>query len=102
MMYQNDSMYIGPGTNCPENGTPTAVEDATANSVSIYPNPTKGIATIYADQDVESVLVRSLSGSIATTSSSNEIDLSGLAPSMYLAGIWFTNGSKTVQKVIKK
>jgi hypothetical protein len=102
MMYQNDSMYIGPGTNCPENGTPTAVEDATANSVSIYPNPTKGIATIYADQDVESVLVRSLSGSIATTSSSNEIDLNGLAPSMYLAEIWFTNGSNTVQKVIKK
>ena len=102
MMYENDSMYIGEGTNCTNNGKPTDIEEGTSTEVSIYPNPADGNATILSNQEVNYVTIRTLSGMPVATATSNELDLNGLAPSMYLVEILFENGEKAVQKLIKK
>ena len=83
-------------------GTTTDIEDATATSVAIYPNPTTGKATILANQEVENVVVRNLIGKTVASFNSNQIDLSNLAASMYLVEIQLENGESTVQKLIKK
>lgn len=102
MMYENDSMYIGEGTNCSNNGKPTDIEEGTSTEVSIYPNPADGNAIILSNQEVNYVTIRTLSGMPVATATSNELDLNGLAPSMYLVEILFENGEKAVQKLIKK
>lgn len=102
MMYENDSMYIGEGTNCTNNGKPTDIEEGISTEVSIYPNPADGNATILSNQEVNYVTIRTLSGMPVATATSNELDLNGLAPSMYLVEILFENGEKAVQKLIKK
>jgi|GEM_PF-853436 len=83
-------------------GTTTAIEENNATSVTIYPNPTTGKASIVADQDVNYVVVRNLIGKTVASFNSNQIDLSNLAASMYLVEIQFANGESTVQKLIKK
>lgn len=82
--------------------TTTAIEENNATSVSIYPNPADGNATILSNQEVNYVTIRTLSGMPVATATSNELDLNGLAPSMYLVEILFENGEKAVQKLIKK
>ena len=83
-------------------GTSTAIEENNATSVTIYPNPTTGKASIVADQDVNYVVIRNLIGKTVASFSSNLLDLSNLAASMYLVEIQFANGESTVQKLIKK
>jgi hypothetical protein len=83
-------------------GTTTAIEENNATSVTIYPNPTTGKASIVADQDVNYVVIRNLIGKTVASFDSNQIDLSNLASSMYLVEIQFANGESTVQKLIKK
>ncbi len=85
-------------TNCP----PTAIDKTCTNSVFIYPNPTNSTATIVSDKEVSDVTVKNLSGMTVANFNSNQFDLSGLAPSLYLVDILFTNGEKAVQKIIKK
>lgn len=97
-MVAGDTMYIGEGTNCPI----TAIDDIYATNVAIYPNPTTGKATVIADQDVYSVTIQNLSGWTVAKSNNEEIDLTNLAPAMYLANIKFNDGSVSVQKIIKK
>jgi hypothetical protein len=97
-MVAGDTMYIGEGTNCPI----TAIDDVYATNVAIYPNPTTGKATVIADQDVYSVTIQNLSGWTVAKSNNEEIDLTNLAPAMYLANIKFNDGSVSVQKIIKK
>lgn len=102
MMYQNDSMYIGAGTNCPTGGTTVDIDEVGVSYVSIYPNPTNSTATILSDKEVSDVTIKNLSGMTVANFNSNQFDLSGLAPSLYLVDILFTNGEKAVQKIIKK
>ncbi len=85
-------------TNCPT----TAIDKTCTNSVFIYPNPTNSTATILSDKEVSDVTVKNLSGMTVANFNSNQFDLSGLAPSLYLVDILFTNGEKAVQKIIKK
>jgi hypothetical protein len=48
------------------------------------------------------VVVRNLIGKTVASFSSNLLDLSNLAASMYLVEIQFADGESMVQKVIKK
>lgn len=83
-------------------GQTTSIEDALAESATIYPNPTTGKAVIASNKEVSNVVVRNLIGKTVASFDSNQIDLSNLASSMYLVEIQFANGESTVQKLIKK
>lgn len=91
-------VYDAIETTCPS----TAIDEAYANSVSIYPNPTTGKATIIADQAVSNVTIQNLSGWTVARSYTEEIDLSNLAPAMYLVNIQFNDGNAVIKKIIKK
>lgn len=98
LKYEDDTMYIGEGTGC----LTTDISEQEENLVTIYPNPTTGIANILSDKEVNYVVVRNLLGKAVANYSSNQMDLSNLAASMYLVEIQFTDGESTVQKLIKK
>ena len=83
-------------------GQTTSIEDALAESTTIYPNPTTGKAVIASNKEVSNVVVRNLIGKTVASFSSNLLDLSNLAASMYLVEIQFADGESMVQKVIKK
>jgi hypothetical protein len=83
-------------------GQTTSIEDALAESATIYPNPTTGKAVIASNKEVSNVVVRNLIGKTVASFSSNLLDLSNLAASMYLVEIQFADGESMVQKVIKK
>lgn len=98
LKYEDDTMYIGEGTGC----LTTDISEQEENLVTIYPNPTTGVANILSDKEVNYVVVRNLLGKAVANYSSNQMDLSNLAASMYLVEIQFTDGESTVQKLIKK
>ena len=98
LKYEDDTMYIGEGTGC----LTTDISEQEENLVTIYPNPTTGIANILSDKEVNYVVVRNVLGKAVANYSSNQMDLSNLAASMYLVEIQFTDGESTVQKLIKK
>ena len=91
-------VYTAIETDCPTTG----IDDIYATNVAIYPNPTSGKAIIASDKEVKYVSISNLSGWTVAASTSNEIDLSGLASAMYLVNIEFNDGSMAVSKVIKK
>ncbi|MED9996212.1 MAG: starch-binding protein, partial [Paludibacteraceae bacterium] len=91
-------VYTAIETDCPTTG----IDDIYATNVAIYPNPTSGKAIIASDKEVKYVSISNLSGWTVAASTSNEIDLSGLASAMYLVNIEFNDGSMAVSKIIKK
>ncbi|HLA54545.1 MAG TPA: peptide-N-glycosidase F-related protein [Flavobacterium sp.] len=68
----------------------------------LYPNPTTGTATVSYTENVRQVTVNNMMGQKVWTGNTGEIDLSGLAPNVYIVNIEFENGQKTVQKIVKK
>lgn len=96
-MWKNN-VYDAIETDCPTTG----IDDIYATNVAIYPNPTSGKAIIASDKEVKYVSISNLSGWTVAASTSNEIDLSGLASAMYLVNIEFNDGSMAVSKIIKK
>ena len=105
LMYEDDTMYIGAGTDCsaaPIRPDASAIIEAETVNMVIYPNPTSDYITISCDEAIEEVVINAINGSEVIRTNSNEIDLSALNPSMYFVNIMLQNGDVVRSKVIRK
>ena len=82
-----------------------AVDEANLNNFSYYPNPTTGILNISYKGRVEAIEVMNVLGQkvlmINPKDNKSEIDMSRLAPGVYLVKAT-VNGKVITNKVIKK
>jgi hypothetical protein len=78
------------------------VDQASAMSYSLSPNPTSGNVNIASSQTVNSVEVFTMLGQKVWQGSGNAIDASGLAPGVYVVQILFSDGKKAVGKIIRE
>ncbi len=88
------------------NSSITAVHDALADDdINIYPSPVKDIVHIMTGETIKSLQLINLQGSVLTDiligSSRYDLDMSSLAPGMYLVKVITVNGSY-VKKVVKR
>ena len=86
-------------TDCPAQ---TAIIEAEAVELSIYPNPTNDYININCTEEISEVVISALNGSEVIRTKSNEIDLSPLSPSIYFVNIMLQNGDVVRSKVIRK
>ena len=80
----------------------SAVIEAEAAGMVIYPNPTNDYIYINCDEAIEEVVINAINGSEVIRTKSNEIDLSSLNPSIYFVNIMLQNGDVVRSKVIRK
>ena len=103
LMYEDDTMYIGEGTNCSATPIkPTAIEEVNAVDLNIYPNPTNDYIKVDCAEDVNLVVIYSINGSEVIRTKSTYIDLSSLTPSLYFVNVMLQNGDVVRSKVIRK
>lgn len=77
-------------------------EDIDDSSVSVFPNPSAGQFHIDSEEQISSYKVYDLNGKTMKSGSfAPEIDLSSLAPSIYILELSKVNGGKQTIKVIK-
>lgn len=97
--YTVSSSFSASEVECPS----TAIDEAEAHSVALYPNPTTGIVNIAADIDVEKVKVMSLNGiTVLEANETNVIDMTSQPTSIYFVEVTLTDGTSVIRKVIKK
>jgi hypothetical protein len=105
LMYEDDTMYIGEGTDCsakPIKPDPSAIDEAEVVELNIYPNPTNDYINIDCAEEISEVVISALNGSEVIRTKSTYIDLSSLTPSMYFVNVTLQNGDVVVSKVIRK
>jgi hypothetical protein len=103
LKYEDDTMYIGAGTDCSAKPIkPTAIDEAEAVELNIYPNPTNDYINIDCAEDINQVVIYSINGSEVIRTKSTYIDLSSLNPSMYFVNVMLQNGEVIRSKVIRK
>jgi hypothetical protein len=105
LMYEDDTMYIGEGTDCSAEPIiigPTAIDEAEAVELYIYPNPTNDYINVDCAEEISEVVISALNGSEVIRTKSTYIDLSSLTPSMYFVNVTLQNGDVVVSKVIRK
>ena len=66
-----------------ENGTPLSIEDLTRNQVVVYPNPTRGIITIAAQENVDVNVYDMLGNLIIYKKEAKEVDISKYPQGIY-------------------
>ena len=85
-----------------ENASVTGVSASVVEKVSVYPNPTTDFILV-EQENVQSVTVYTTSGSVmATTTTSNKIDVSTYPKGIYFVEVQFADAKKSVTKVIKQ
>jgi hypothetical protein len=86
-------------------GAKLAVSSATKSLVTVYPNPVVDVLNIESPSKVQSVSVYDLSGKAVSNqilnATKSQVNLSKLAPGVYIVNIVIDNETKTV-KVMKK
>lgn len=85
--------------------TMLAVNNTKAAQVNFYPNPVKDILTINSKKAIETVHVYNVSGQKMPVSSkvvNGKVDMSKLAPGMYIISTILDGGTNESFKVIKK
>lgn len=85
-------------------GTAMSVEKNALNSISLYPNPTKGLVNITLPNDVfaNRAIITDVTGKqIPVQINSNTIDITGFAAGIYVLNIETQSGSLT-SKIIKE
>lgn len=81
----------------------TNIDEAATASVSVFPNPATDKITIIAEEEVASVIIRSLGAKVEIEAeNSSTIDISSLVPGMYFATIRLANEQVVTRKIIKK
>jgi hypothetical protein len=82
-----------------------SIQNPTILTLKHFPNPISDVLTLSNENDIEAVTVFNLIGQKVMTSKPNSklttIDMSGLAPSIYIVEV-FSEGKKEAIKVIKK
>ena len=72
------------------------------NTLSVYPNPSKGEVNIKTDKKIKSTSVIDMSGKSLKTNDSGNTDISSLSKGTYLLKVDFADGTSTTEKVIKQ
>lgn len=91
------SAYIFTSTNLATNEN-----NLSKNDVKIYPNPAKDFINIKSQKDINSIEIIEQSGKRIIESKDLEINVSQLAKGVYILKIKFSNGSSSIQKLIKQ
>jgi len=71
------------------------------NSLTVYPNPTRGEINIKTDKKIKSSSVFDLSGKVLLQTSSEKINISSFTKGTYLLKVEFVDGTSKTEKVIK-
>ncbi|SMC35441.1 S8 family serine peptidase [Moheibacter sediminis] len=78
-------------------------EVSSENSISIYPNPTKGFINVQSDKEIKSLQLISVEGKVIRKNlDSTQIDLNGLPNGIYFLKVELSNGRIQFEKVVKK
>ncbi len=77
-----------------------SVNDHPAEIFSVYPNPTSSTLKIQSNHEVEGLVIYSVTGKHVKRDSGQEIDVSNLAPGIYLVSI-YSKGQVITKKFIK-
>ncbi|MDR3024277.1 T9SS type A sorting domain-containing protein [Chryseobacterium sp.] len=72
------------------------------NSISTYPNPTRGEINIKTDKKIKSATVIDVSGKSLLNNTSERLDISSLPKGTYLLKVDFSDGTSKTEKVIKQ
>lgn len=76
-----------------------SINNAKANNMLVFPNPTKGIITLVGDNVIRAE-ISTVTGTPVGTFSVNEIDLSNLSNGIYILSIYGKEGFLKKQKVL--
>ncbi len=85
--------------------TTMAVGEVNSKKVSYYPNPVRDILTITSKQKIETVHVYNVAGqkmNVPAKMNNNQIDMSRMAPGVYIISTIAADGTNESFKVIKK
>lgn len=88
------TLYLNPALGTKEN---TLASD----SVSVSPNPTRGVVTVNSASAVKAITVYDATGKQVSTSKTNTVDLSNQAKGIYLVQVQTENGSTTKKVVVE-
>lgn len=77
-------------------------EIITQNKAIIYPNPTTGIFSIQAKEEVKAVEIYALTGLKLISTTTQTIDASSLSKGIYIVKILMENGTVYTEKLIRK
>lgn len=91
------SAYIFTPTNLATNEN-----NLSKNNVKIYPNPAKDLINITSKQQISSIEILDQSGKRILESKDLKINVSNLSKGVYILKIKFSNGSSSIQKLIKQ
>ncbi|WP_027384598.1 T9SS type A sorting domain-containing protein [Epilithonimonas caeni] len=80
----------------------THENDLSKNDVKIYPNPAKYLVHIKSKKEINSVEILDQSGKRISESKESKINVSHLSKGIYILKIKFSNGSSSIQKLIKQ
>lgn len=73
------------------------------NTVSVYPNPTKGEVNVVSKSAVKSILLVDMNGrAVKSFDNIKQLDLSGLSKGVYILNITLADGQKTSTKLVKE
>ncbi len=76
--------------------------DFNRKALKIYPNPTTDFVAVQSDLDIKNLQVYNQLGQLVISQKETQIDLSDIAPGIYIVQIHFENGASATQKIIKK
>ena len=77
-----------------------AVQEITKNQISVFPNPSSDFITIKSEEDIKSVKIYDIKGSLIKSDQTSQIDISAFSKGNYLISIETLSGIET-QKLIK-
>lgn len=76
------------------------LNDLTANSISVYPNPTTNF--VKATGDVKEMIVVNMNGQVVASSKAASVNVSTLPSGVYIVKVVDAKGNVTTSKVVKK
>lgn len=71
-------------------------------STSVYPNPANDVLNIVASEQIENVVILSLDGKVAATSTSSTVEVGNLTSGMYIYEVTTTSGKVSRDTFMKK
>ncbi len=79
-----------------------SIDDFSKNILNIYPNPTTSMINIQTYSGIQNITVYNQLGQLVISQKETQIDLSDIAPGIYIVQIHFENGASATQKIIKR
>jgi hypothetical protein len=102
--YKKDAAAVWT-TSCgwvPREGDLTGEESAASESISVYPNPAKGLVQVVSSETIDRITIKALNGSqVLLSEQQNSLDIHHLPAGMYLVEIATASGVKTRKLMVE-